>query len=592
MSEKPAFSGWATKYNILCSDGRTIMHDAFIDQDGAKVPLVWGHNHEDPEYVLGHAILSHRSEGMWADAYLNNGKKAKVTDELVHNGDIDSFSIWANKLRSSANGMVAHGEIKELSVVLAGANRGAKIENVLMHGELDMEEAVIYGGVIEHSDSAKDDETPKDHRTLKDIYNTMTDAQKDAITVVIATAMADMQGEKVDVEGREEVTKALASMNKEQRDVAAYIIGESINELNEGEDTMKHNAFQGNTEYTGEAMNGETLSHDEFAEIMADAESYGSVKRSFLAHGITNIEYLFPDARNISNEPDLIERDKTWVDEVISAAHKTPFAKVRSIHANITADEARAKGYIKGNQKTEEVFPLLKRETDPTTIYKKQEFHRDDLLDITTMDVLGFIRKEMRGQLNEEIARAILVSDGRMAGTNDKIDEAKIRPIWKDNDLYTVQDVVNIPNTYTDDQKAKAYIRSIIKSRKLYKGSGNPVFFTTEDVLTDMLLIEDSTGRVIYDTEEKLRTALRVRKIVTVPVMEGLTRTVEGATRHLIGIIVNMADYNIGTNKGGEVTMFDDFDIDINKQKYLMETRFSGALVKPYSAIVVEAVFQ
>lgn len=570
------FSGWATRNDLKCSDGRIIRKNAFRDNDGMKVPLVWNHQHNEATNVLGHALLENRDEGVYAYCTLNDTEQGQNAKVLIEHGDISALSIYANRLKQEGSNVI-HGAIREVSLVLAGANPGAFIDNIISHGEESDSEAIIFTGEDieishaeqEESPAAKEDEPKKeekemaDDKTVKDVFDTLTEEQKTVVYALIGQAIEDAKAE------------------------------------NGGNDNMKHNAFDTEME-----MDQNVLTHAEIDEIFEDAKKYGSLKDSVLAHaatdsngnsvtyGIADINYLFPDAKTLNNEPDFIKRDDSWVSKFMNAAHHSPFSRVKSIHANITAEDARARGYVKGNKKLEEVFTLLKRSTDPQTIYKKQKMDRDDILDITDFDAAAFVKKEMRGMLNEEIARAALIGDGRSTASEDHISADHIRPIWTDSDLYTINQVVTVANSATDDQKARAFIKACIKARKNYKGSGNPTLFTTEDVLTDMLLIEDTNQRVIYDSVDKLATALRVKEIVTVPVMENQTRTVDGATRNLWGIIINPVDYNFGADKGGNINFFDDFDIDFNQQKYLIETRCSGAMVKPYAAIAVEMVFQ
>lgn len=561
------FCGWATRNDLKCSDGRVIRRDAFKHNDGQKVPLVWNHQHNSQDEVLGHAVLENREEGVYAYCSFNDSDSGKTAKILVQHGDIDALSIYANQLQQQGPN-VMHGNIREVSLVLAGANPGAFIESVLKHGEESDEECIIYTG--ENIDLAHADKEPdkkedkkvdnKEDKTIGEVFETLTEEQKTAVYAMLGQALKHGD-EKEDSE---------------------------TNNNDEEDDTMKHNLFDDETK-----KNEDVLSHDAMETIIADGKRYGSLKESFLAHaqeyGIENIDYLFPEAKSLNTPPDFIKREMGWVQKVMSGTHHTPFSRIKSMFADITEDEARAKGYIKGKLKKEEVFSLLKRTTTPTTIYKKQKLDRDDVIDITDFDVVAWLKSEMRMMLDEEIARAILVGDGRLASSDDKINESNIRPIWKDEDLYNIKSTIEVDAAATADQKAKAFIRACIKSRKNYKGSGDPTLYTTEDVVTDCLLLEDTTGRVIYDTMEKLRTALRVKEIVTVPVMEGLTRTNETSeTLNLMGIIVNLADYNVGADKGGAINMFDDFDIDYNQQKYLIETRCSGALVKPYSAISLE----
>ena len=558
------FSGWATRNNVLCADGRTIMRDAFKDNDGQKVPLVWNHQHNDPQNVLGHALLENREEGVYAYCTFNDTEAGRQAKSLVEHGDIDQLSIYANKLKQQG-GRVLHGAIREVSLVLAGANPQAYIESIIRHsddGEAieSEEEAIIYPGEgtaifhaeenIQKEDNDMAEETKKD-KTVQEVIDSMTEEQKTVMYALIGQALEDAEDD----------------------------------DDSKGGNTMKQNAFDMDNGYEGEV-----LSHSELEAIVGDAKRYGSMKDAFIAHGIEQIDYLFPEAKTVTQTPHLITRDMGWVQKVMQGVHHTPFSRIKSLFANITEDEARAKGYIKGHQKKEEVFGLLKRTTTPTTVYKKQKIDRDDWADIVDLDVIAFLKSEMRMMLDEEFARAYLVGDGRLVSSDDKINEQCIRPIWTDDDLFTIKATVNVAAGASADDKVKEFIRAAIKSRKNYKGSGNPTLFTTEDVLTDCLLLEDKNGRVIYESVAKLATTLRVKEIVTVPVMENLTRQVEATTRELMGIIVNLDDYNVGADKGGAVNMFDDFDIDYNQMKYLIEGRCSGALTIPYSAIAIEAV--
>lgn len=572
--EKYDFSGWATRNDIRCSDGRTIRRGAFAEQDGTTVPLVWNHNHADADNVLGHAILENRDQGVYAYCFFNDTKQGNNAKELVTHGDICSLSIFANQLKQNG-GDVIHGAIREVSLVLAGANPGAKIENVMAHGDNSDEEAIIYN-------------------------------DSDEINLVHAEENTKMEEEKKENEEKT-VKDVIDSMTEEQRNVTYALIGEAIertkeemqsdkSESNEEENKMKHNAFENEEQ----PKNDNTLSHSEFMEIVSEAKRKGSMKDAFLEHNITEIPYLahsitnvgnlFPEYKAVSKVPEIVDRDQTWVGNVMASVKHTPFSRVKSFYANITADEARAKGYVKGKQKVEEVITALKRTTDPQTVYKLQKMDRDDVIDITDFDVVAWLKGEMRGKLDEEIARAILIGDGRSASSADKVDPLKIRPIYQDDATYTIKRTLTRAAGADDSAFAKAFIKDIVKSRKDYKGSGNPILYTTEDMLTNMLLIEDTTGRVIYDTIEKLKTALRVRDIITVPVMENVSREDISAKKkwNLLGILVNLADYNVGADKGGSVNMFDDFDINYNKYEYLIETRCSGALVKPYSAISFE----
>ena len=585
------FAGWATKANLKCSDGRTIMKDAFKEQDGQTVPLVWNHNHSSVDDVLGHALLENRPEGVFTYCTFNETESGQTAKLIVQHGDVVSLSIMANQLVEKM-GNVFHGAIREVSLVLAGANPGASIQSVMRHGVEAEGEAVIYTGEgieLYHADDKQPEQEKKQEeqkaaesekkddskdKTVKEIYNAMSEDEKTVVHYMVGAAVED----------------ALKSKEGDKKE-------DKKDDNNEGgNDSMKHNVFDNE-----DRKDDKVLTHSQLETIISDGKRYGSLKESFLAHaaeyGIDQIDYLFPEAKSLNTPPEFIKRETGWVPKVMNATHHTPFSRIKSMFADITEDEARAKGYIKGKLKKEEVFSLLKRTTTPTTIYKKQKLDRDDVVDITDFDVVAWLKSEMRMMLDEEIARAILVGDGRLASDDDKINEQNIRPIWKDEDLYSVKALVDLAGASTADQKAKAFIRSAIKARKNYKGSGNPSLFTTEDVLTDCLLIEDANGRIIYDSVEKLATALRVKEIVTVPVMENLTRDVAGTgtessktfTHTLMGIIVNLADYNVGADKGGAVNMFDDFDIDYNQQKYLIETRCSGALIKPFSALILES---
>ena len=562
------FSGWATKNNIKCSDGRTILRDAFKHNDGQTVPLVWNHQHNESANVLGHAVLENREEGVYAYCTFNDTEAGKNAKLLVEHGDVTALSIYANKLKQNG-GNVMHGTIREVSLVLAGANPGAFIDNVIRHGEDCEDEAVIYTGeelVLQHADDQNNNDKGdaemdnKGEKTIQDVFDTLTEEQKNVVYALIGQALEDQ------------------SMAQSGLDDDYLEFG--------GDEEMKHNVFEGK-----ETEKENVLSHDAMETIFKDAKRYGSLKESFLAHadqyGIKDIEWLFPDAKNVNMPPDFIKRDDSYVQKVMRGVHHVPFSRIKSMHADITADQARAKGYIKGKLKKEEVFTLLKRTTSPTTIYKKQKLDRDDVIDITDFDVVAWLKMEMRMMLDEEIARAILVGDGRLSSDDDKINEMCIRPIATDADLYCVKAKVSVAAAATEDEIAKAFIRTVIKSRKEYKGSGSPTLFTTEDILTNCLLLEDKNGRIIYDTVEKLATALRVKEIVTVEVMEGAKTKVEEQEKPLMALMVNLVDYYVGADKGGAVNMFDDFDIDYNQQKYLMETRCSGALVKPFSAIAV-----
>ena len=594
--EKYDFHGWATRNDLRCSDGRIIRRDAFKHCDGKIVPLVWNHRHDDPTNVLGHALLENREDGVYAYCAFNDSEAGKAARLLVEHGDISALSIFANGLKQDGSN-VLHGDIKEVSLVLAGANPGASIANVIRHGETVEDEADIYTGEdfivgmeedkknIEHSDSDMKDkkEVDSDDKTVADVLKTFTPDQQKVLYQLVTDALA----------AQDEVQDEAQDETNEKKDE---------NNKNGGNNTMKHNVFD-NSE-----QNENVLQHDDFQAIISDAKRYGSMREAFenyakdhdvdineLTHsadyGIENIGYLFSDDKAITREPIMVSRNMDWVAKFTNSVRHTPFSRIKSLFANITEDDARAKGYIKGNVKKEEVFTLLKRSTTPTTVYKKQKIDRDDVIDIVDFDVVAWLKREMRVMLDEEIARAALVGDGRVSSSDDKIDPIHIRPIWTDDDFYTIKQTVSVASSDNESTIAKNFIKQCIKARKNYKGSGNPTLYTTEDMLTDMLLLEDTTGRVIYESTAKLATTLRVKEIVTVPVMENLTRTDDQSKVHtLLGIIVNPYDYTIGADKGGAVNMFDDFDIDYNQQKYLIETRCSGALTLPYSAIAVEKV--
>ena len=587
MADKFDFSGWATRNDLKCADGRTIRRDAFKDNDKATVPLVWEHQHNAPNNVLGHAMLENREEGVYAFGKFNDTLSGRNAKELVGNGDIVALSIYANQLKQNGAD-VMHGCIREVSLVLAGANPGAYIDNVISHsGESMDEEAVIYSGedielshseseeiedslidevedVVEHADKNKTSESDPygPDATVADVIASLDPTQKDVFYAMMGTAL--IQG-AANAEATATTTTTETKTEGENKD-------------------MKHNVFETDAA-TGQQK---VLSHSEQEEILKEAKRLGSFKEAIIAHSVTDVDFLFPDATNMDNQPPFITRDMGWVSVVMNGTHHSPFSRIKSIFADLTEDEARARGYIKGKLKKEEVFTLLKRTTVPTTIYKKQKLDRDDVVDITDFDVVSWMRSEMRMMLDEEIARSILVGDGRLSSSDDKINESNIRPIWTDDDLYTIHQKFEVADGATDDTKTDAFITETVKARKNYKGSGSPVMFMTEEMLTNCRLLKDKNGRFIYNSDTDLASALRVSKIVTVPVMEGLTRVVDTKTYNLLGIVVNLADYNVGADKGGQVNMFDDFDIDYNAQKYLIETRCSGALIRPYSAMVIE----
>ena len=672
------FSGWATRNDLKCSDGRTIRKDAFKQNDGQTVPLVWNHDHNDPMNVLGHALLENREEGVYAYCSFNNTPAGETARNLVRHGDVTALSIYANKLKQYGSDVV-HGAIREVSLVLAGANPGAFIDAVLEHGEISEDSAIIYNdceglslehtvtnatepvieakveekveekpaelaepveepkeakqpkrqtkkaqpkseeAAIAHADDEKEEAEEKDdegsEETVEDVFNTMTEKQKKVVYALIGQAIEDTQGgeakhsdlshadeaedeEEEDGDG-ETVADVFATLNEKQKNVAYALIGQAIEDAKNGktksEDDkdeesggteMKHNVFDNE-----ERNDTEVLSHSELMTIFEEARRNGSMKDAFLAHGIENIDYLFPEAKNVTDAPVFVKDPDDWVGKVMNGTRHSPFSRIKTLFADITEADARAKGYVKGNKKIDEVFSVLRRSTVPTTVYKKQKLDRDDVIDITDFDVVAWLKGEMRAKLDEELARAFLIGDGRNAASEDKINEQNIRPIWTDDDLFTIKKAVSIAANATDDAKAKAFIRAAVKARKNYRGAGNPTLFTTEEMLTNCLLMEDNMGRVVYDSTEKLATALRVKEIVTVPPMEGQYREEDGKTYALQGIIVNLRDYNVGADRGGAVNMFDDFDIDYNQMKYLIETRCSGALVAPYSAIALEMTY-
>lgn len=564
------FSGWATKNDLQCSDGRTIRRDAFKDNDGQTVPLVWNHQHNDSQNILGHALLENRPEGVYAYCKFNDTPAGKNAKMLVEHGDVSALSIYANRLKQN-QGNVTHGVIREVSLVLAGANPGAFIDSIMRHGECSDQEAVIYTGediVLEHADKEDDMEDNKKEMTVQDVVDSMTEEQRNVMYALIGQALEDVKHSN-----------------------------DADENNNEGDDNeMKHNVFENDNN-----KQRNTLSHADMEMILKNAKRCGSLKEAVLAHADANgdavyntygikpnsdgegISMLFPDYKNLNNVPEFIKRDTGWVAQVMGAVHHTPFSRIKSMFADIREDEARALGYMKGNLKKEEVFSLLKRTTDPQTIYKKQKLHRDDVIDITSFDVVAWIKAEMRMMLEEEIARAILIGDGRLADDDNKIQQQHIRSIANEDPLFAIhKDIV----VAAGEEKAKGFIKTCIRARKDYKGSGEPTLFLAEEMLVEMLLLEDKNGRVIYESEQALARALRVKNIVTVPVMEGAKNL--AGTKNVLAIVVNLKDYNVGADKGGAVAMFEDFDIDYNAQKYLIETRCSGALVKPFSAIVIE----
>ena len=606
------FAGWVTRNDVKCSDGRIIRHNAFKDQDGTKVPLVWMHQHCGIENVLGNVLLQNRPEGVYGYGSLNDSEAADMARIVLKHDDVTAMSIFANNLTRQGNNVI-HGTIREVSLVLAGANPGATVDEVVIHEDgYDNDELIFFNAednTLRHSDDGSIEFEP-----LEDSIVHADDSKKEDDMADEKKSSTDTKDTKSEDSSSDDKTleDIFNSMTEEQKTVVYALVGQAMeqgggsdNDDSDEEDNVKHNVFD--NEYDADTQN-DVLVHDAMNEIIAEAKNGYSMKKIFndyvadhtedgagdaIAHaatyGVDPVDYLFPDAKTITPTPEFIKRDTGWVSQLMNRVHHTPFSRVKSVFADITADEARARGYMKGKLKKEEVFTLLKRSTSATTIYKKQKMDRDDVIDITDFDVIAWLKGEMRGMLDEEIARAILVGDGRMTDDDDHISEEHIRPIWKDAELYTIQAPIQLEGTETPDDIAKTFIRTAIKARKDYKGSGNPILFTTEDFLTDMLLLEDKIGHPLYDSVEKLATKLRVSQIVTVEVMEGLTRQIEDKTRTLMGIIVNPVDYNVGADKGGAINMFDDFDIDYNQQKYLIETRCSGALIKPFSAIVIES---
>lgn len=598
------FSGYATRNNIKCSDGRVIMRDAFKDNDHKKVPLVWQHDHMSPDNVLGHAMLENREDGVYAYGCFNDTPSGLNAKELVKNGDVRALSIYANKLKQDGANVI-HGAIREVSLVLAGANPGAYIDTVMVHsdGDEETEDAEICfnlnsNPVIYHSDEVDDKKDNGDDESDGVISHTDKSDEKEK-------DMANNTGSD-----DKTVQDVIDSMTDEQKNVLYTLVGMAADGSldNEGDDDMKHNAFEDEDDYMAHSI--------DYDELLRDAKRSGSLRDAVIQHGLEDVSYadylahnnatygidqidtLFPDFKSLNTPPAFVSRNMDWVKDVMNSVSHTPFSRIKSMFANITADEARARGYTKGKKKLEEVFTLLKRTTTPQTIYKKQKFDRDDVIDITDFDVVAWVKGEMRMMLDEEIARAILIGDGRSDSSDDRIFPTNIRPVWQDDTFYTIRAQVDTKGMTTEEDKTEAVIKAIIRARKNYKGSGNPVFYTTEDVLTDMLLLENKIGDVKYKTKQELANRLRVSDIVTVEVMEGQTRkgdpnkgdAADSATKdlNLVGLIVNLKDYNVGADKGGAVAMFDDFDIDYNQQKYLIETRCSGALIKPYAAISVE----
>ena len=570
------FSGYATKANTKCYDGLIIAPNAFADDNGRKVPVVWNHNHSGPEYVLGHALLQNRRDGVYAYVKMNDTPSGQTALEAVRSGDIDAMSIFANGLKKAGQ-TVMHGVIRELSLVLAGCNPGALIDEIVAHGaDSDGEggEAFIYtdGGLslkhgLDPDDNPlneEDDEMAKEGgKTLEEVVDTMNDEQKEALYALVGMAKNDLDEDD----------------DPEEDDYDEEDDEDDYDDYDE-EDDMKHNVFDNDPEQG-------VLRHsmDEINAAIADGKSCGSMKDAFIAHGIEDVEWLFPEDHLLDTPPRIIDNDQSWVSKVMSGVHHIPFSRVKSMAADLTEEDARAKGYIKGNFKKEQVFSLLKRSTTPTTVYKKQKMDRDDVADITGFDVIAWLKQEMRVKLNEELARAYLIGDGRLSSSDDKINEGNIRPIYNDDDLFTIK--VQVETAAGDDTATKLdkMMTAVLKARKNYKGAGTPPFYPTDDTLTDLLLLKDKIGHRLYKNEAEVAQALRVKEIVTVPQMEGMTGKLGG---EFVGIIVNLADYTVGADKGGAVNMFDDFDIDYNQQKYLIETRCSGAMTTPFGAMAIE----
>ena len=596
------FGGWATKYGVKCADGLVIDSGSFAGDNGKKVSLVWNHGHNAVENVLGHAFLEHRAEGVYVYGKFNDSQQGRDAKLLVQSGDIDALSICANNL-TKKSGHLTHGVIREVSLVIAGCNPGAGIDpDTIKHSDID-DDYEDESGII-YNDCTLDISKELEHSCIKNKKENNSkcddsgDKKKEEIKMskkedpkAEAESESESESEAEDNSGNDKtVGEVLDTLNADQKKAVDILLAKAIenatntNDKEGDDDTMKHNVFEGNE-------NKEVLKHsmDEINTAIIDGKSKGTMKNSFIEHGITNIEYLFPEATNLNTTPGFISRDQGWVSNFMGKVHNTPFSRIKSVFANITADDARARGYVKGKKKVDEVFTLLKRTTTPTTIYKKQKFDRDDIIDITDFDVLSWVKTEMRMMLDEELARAFLIGDGRTSSSDDKINELNIRPIWTDDDLYTIKSLITLKATDTDADKARAFIKTCITSRKDYKGTGRPTLYAPINIINDCLLLEDTTGRRIYNSIADLTTALNVSEIVDVSVMENCTRTVGSDTHSLLGIIVNPADYNVGADKGGAVNMFDDFDIDYNAMKYLIETRCSGAMVTPYGAIAIES---
>lgn len=581
------FSGWATKNDLTCSDGRTIKHNAFKENDGQRVPLVWQHGHNAVDNVLGHALLENRDEGVYAYCAFNDTPGAENAKELVKHGDVKALSIYANRL-DQRGADVIHGNIVEVSMVLSGANPGALIDNVaLEHSDGSWteseDEAVIYSGltlshdsgeITEDTESMDEDEVyDEDDLTVADVLETLDDDQRLAVAALIEEISGDVDTEDEDFDEDEEFDE---DYDEDYDEDAEH--GDS------GGDTLMHSNI-----FEGDARNhmGPHLSHADEEQIFAEARQPGmTLRTAVLAHaadyGIKNPELLFPDATNLDPEPQRIMRENSWVSKVLQGAKHSPFSRVKTQWSNLTADDLRAKGYVKASRKKDVVYEVANRKTEPTTIYNKTKIDRDDVLDITSFNVVAWMQQNLRMALEEELARAVLIGDGREVSNPDKIKETNIRPIWKDDELFSHKVLIE------KDAKTEAVVDVVRRSRKFYKGSGMPVLFTTNGFVCDMLEIKDLNQRYVYETKQAVANALNVADIVEVEVMEGAKREVAGKTQNLLGIIVNMQDYTLGADKGGETSFFEQFDIDFNQQKYLLEARCSGSLTKYKSAIVIE----
>ena len=611
---KPDFSGWATRNDTKCADGVTIRQNAFAEQSGKKVPLVWQHKHEEPVALLGHAYLENRPEGVYAYAYCNDTESGEHAKNVVRHGDVSNFSIFANKLKKIGQN-VMHGTIREVSLVLAGANPGATIDVPYIehvYSDEDITEAYIYHDDDELYVSHSDDGGKMDNRTVGDVVDSMTDEQRDAMEFMIQASLEEALSHSDDEDDEEyvyvdedgNVVDVDDDYDDEDDEEYVYVDEDgNVVDVDEEDDNVRHNVFENDYD----VYNDDYISHADFKAVVEEASKSGRssleaalndafgedvIQHAFPTnegggeqkYGMSNIGYLFPDARMTEEMPGFIKRDTGWVSNFLNAAYRSPFSRIKSVFANITEDEARAKGYVKGKEKTEEVFILLKRVTAPCTVYKKQKIDRDDILDITSFDVVRLIKAEMRIMLDEEIARAALIGDGRAASHADKIKEDGIRPIAKDADLYNIRVDLTVKTADDSTKRAQTFIDAMIKARKKYKGTGNPTLYITEDMLADLQLMRDTTGRDLFTSMDQIANKLRVKEIVSVPVFDGFKLDTD---KPLIAIMVNPYDYGFGTDKGGEVSMFDNFDIDFNQYKYLMETRCSGALRVPYSAITV-----